>query len=219
MDKTSRFEDRLLSELKREVALNAARQDEEGARESAPRRRLVTAPRLGLAAAGGAAVAAGFVLVPGATAPPAYAVEEKQDGSVEVSIEELTLDRGDQRALAADLREAGVTVEIRNPDPGTRCTSDLRVGSMTVLPGKKSGDGEFAVGKAYSGDSGDSGVTGGPESQPAVGSQVPWSFVVDSGDSMVIENIVPQEGEHRTSAYYVAQGEPAPCRAVPVDKW
>ncbi|MUL42264.1 hypothetical protein FZ103_13915 [Streptomonospora sp. PA3] len=213
-DKTARFEDRLLSELQREVALNAAELDAEE-RAPAPRRRLFTAPRLGLAAAGGAAVAAGFVLVPGAMAPPAYAIEEKPDGSVQVSIQDLTLDKEQQQELAADLRAAGVTVETRSPDPGMRCTADLRVGSLTVLPGKN-GDGVFTVGSAYSPKPGS---VDAPEPPGDVGSKVPWSFAVDAEDSMVIENYVPKEGgQHRTS-FYIAQGEPEPCEPVPADQW
>ncbi|MDT0302231.1 hypothetical protein [Streptomonospora wellingtoniae] len=211
-DKTERFEDRLLAELKKEVALNAA--EREAAAGPAPRRRLVTAPRVGFALAGGAAVAAGFIVLPGMAAPPAYAVEEKPDGSVQVSIKDLTLDRDEQRDLAADLRAAGVAVEIRNPEPGTRCASDLRVGSMTVLPGRSGGDGEFAVGRAYSPDS----AVEAQEPRPPVGSRVPWAFAMDANDSMVIENFVPKEGaQHRTN-FLVARGAPMACEEVPVER-
>ncbi|GAA1762151.1 hypothetical protein [Streptomonospora arabica] len=210
-DKTERFEDRLLAELKKEVALNAA---ERAAERRPAARRLVTLPRVGMALAGGAAVAAGFVVVPGMTATPAYAIEEKPDGSVQVSIRDLTLDRDEQRDLAADLRAAGVAVEIRNPEPGTRCASDLRVGSMTVLPGRSGGDGEFSVGRAYSPDS----AVDAQEPQPSVGSRVPWAFAMDADDSMVIENFVPEEGaQHRTN-FLIAQGAPMACEEVPVER-
>ncbi|MFD0776472.1 RNA polymerase sigma factor [Streptomonospora algeriensis] len=51
-----------------------------------------------------------------------YAIEEEPDGGVRVTISDLSLDTGQQRRLAAELREAGVTAEIRTPDPGTRCS-------------------------------------------------------------------------------------------------
>ncbi|MEV6103102.1 hypothetical protein AB0M28_00085 [Streptomyces sp. NPDC051940] len=100
------FEDRLLGELKREIEL----------REPAPapaRRRIVTVPRLALAAGMATAAAVAAVMVPGAPGTSqAFAVEKNPDGSVTVTVDDLTLSASRQKELAERLRAEGVRVSI-----------------------------------------------------------------------------------------------------------
>lgn len=207
-DKTERFEDRLLSTLKEEVVRNASRLNAAG--ERAPgRRRLVTLPRAGMALAGSAAVAAGFVMVPGMTATPAYAVEEKPNGSVEVKISDLPFDKEQQQALASELEDAGVNVEIRNPEVGMTCTYGEafqgRVGMVRAsdTPSESGGDSvEPPPAPKPSGDS-------SKRERPLV------DLEMTRDDSFVIENFVPREGAPHMSAFGSVKGDPPPCDPIP----
>ncbi|MFD0776471.1 hypothetical protein ACFQZ2_21260 [Streptomonospora algeriensis] len=49
--------------------------------------------------------------------------------------------------------------------------------------------------------------------------RAPWELVFDGDDSLVIENFTAKEGKSHTTAFHAAQGEPAPCDAVPLIEW
>lgn len=113
------FEDRLLSELKREVALGAGDRPEPARWRS---RAFVRRSALGLAACGVAAATA--TLIPSPADTPAYAVEQNPDGTITLKLEEWSLERSAQRDLARKLRPLGVAVTIDNPPPGMQCQYD-----------------------------------------------------------------------------------------------
>ncbi|MEU8195789.1 hypothetical protein AB0C10_18585 [Microbispora amethystogenes] len=79
------------------------------------RRRVVTAPRL-LVAAGVAAAAVAAPLIAGG-GTPAYAVTENPDGTITVALNEMR----DPEGLRADLLAAGVTADVSFLAPRTRC--------------------------------------------------------------------------------------------------
>ncbi|MEU0479462.1 hypothetical protein ABZ260_09825 [Streptosporangium sp. NPDC006013] len=80
------------------------------------RRRVVTAPRL-LVAAGVAAAATITPLIIG-TGTSAYAVTKSPDGTITVTVNELR----DPTGLQADLGAAGIKADVTFLAPGTRCT-------------------------------------------------------------------------------------------------
>ncbi|MET9848726.1 hypothetical protein [Streptomyces ossamyceticus] len=112
------FEDRLLGELRREIALRAADRTEE-----APVRRGRVTPRRALVALAACAVAAGVVVgMPTSTGgSQAYAVERNDDGTVTVSVQEMLLSGDDRRELAERLRVEGIYVSIDRPRSGFVC--------------------------------------------------------------------------------------------------
>ncbi|MEV0197927.1 hypothetical protein [Nonomuraea sp. NPDC050691] len=102
------FEERLLMELKTEVAARGAEH-----------RRRVTVRRLfaGAAVAGVAAAAAVAVPLLTGTESPAYAVTKNTDGTIRVQIKEFR----DADKLEADLARMGVTADVTFLKPGTWC--------------------------------------------------------------------------------------------------
>lgn len=104
------FEERLLMELKAEVAVRGER------------RRRVTVRRLfaGVAIAGAAAAAAVAVPLLTGAERPAYAVSQNADGTIRVRIHEFR----DADKLERDLRARGVTADISYTPPGKRCAND-----------------------------------------------------------------------------------------------
>jgi hypothetical protein len=111
----TRFEDRLLVELRAVVAERAA---PPVAAAATPRRRRA-APRLVLSGAATAAVAAGALLVAlgGDAATPAFAVEPHADGDVAVTIYRLS----DAAGLESKLRSAGVPAVVDYTPPDKAC--------------------------------------------------------------------------------------------------
>ncbi|MEV0345899.1 hypothetical protein AB0H88_09030 [Nonomuraea sp. NPDC050680] len=79
------------------------------------RRRVVTAPRM-LVAAGVAAVAAITPLIVG-TGTPAFAVTKSSDGTIRVTVNELR----DPAGLEAELGEAGIKADVTFLAPRMRC--------------------------------------------------------------------------------------------------
>ncbi|WP_129842623.1 hypothetical protein [Streptomyces sp. RFCAC02] len=115
---TTTFEDRLLDELKNEVRIAAAA-------DPAPAGRRARTPlRVAAGLTAAAAVAGGYILLPGGGATPAYAIEENPDGSVTLTMSdaEPTFDRDAQRAFAEDLEAHGVRVLIDPASEGQVCT-------------------------------------------------------------------------------------------------
>ncbi|GAA4953509.1 hypothetical protein GCM10023224_43150 [Streptomonospora halophila] len=206
-DKTERFEDRLLAELKKEVALNAA---ERAAERRPAARRLVTLPRVGMALAGGAAVAAGFVVVPGMTATPAYAIEEKSNGGVRLTLADMSFDKGQQRELAADLEEHGVNVEVRNPEVGMACSVSSKYDGMVGMLRTMTADDSSETEEPLAGVARREASPGSPELKDL---QVDMDLTDDH--TLVIENVVPREGAAHMSTFSSIKGDPPPCDPVP----
>ncbi|MFH8368197.1 hypothetical protein [Streptomyces sp. NPDC018031] len=114
---TTKFEDRLLAELTCEVERRAAERP-----EPVPVRRTVARRGAGWGLAACGAAAAVVVALPGSPgASPAYAVEKNADGTITVSIEDVSLSEAEQRELADELRAAGVAAHISAPPVGKVC--------------------------------------------------------------------------------------------------
>lgn len=109
------FEERLLTELKAEMADRTTRE-----LTGSPRR--ITGRRLAVGAAVAGVAAAGAVAVPlvAGSATPAYAITTNPDGSVTVKINEF---RHPDR-LQADLAARGIRSDITYLAPGKRCAID-----------------------------------------------------------------------------------------------
>ncbi|MFD9117406.1 hypothetical protein [Streptomyces bottropensis] len=113
---TKTFEDRLLDELRREIALRA-----EDVPEPVNRRTITT--RRALVALAACVAAAGVVVaLPSSTGgAQAYAVERNDDGSVTVSMKEIGLSGDDQKELSQRLRAEGISVTVDKPRNGYVC--------------------------------------------------------------------------------------------------
>lgn len=114
--KTTRtFEDRLLGELQREIALRAEERPEPVIRRRITPRRAVVALAACVAAAGV------VVALPSSTGgSQAYAIEQHEDGSVTVSVDDIQ--KWDfQGELAERLRELGIFVSVDKPRSGYVC--------------------------------------------------------------------------------------------------
>lgn len=109
------FEEKLLVELKAEMADRATRETVGGPRRITGRRWVAGTAVAGVAAAGAVAVP----LVTG-SATPAYAITSNADGSVTVKINEF---RHPDR-LQADLAARGIRSDITYLAPGKNCAAD-----------------------------------------------------------------------------------------------
>jgi hypothetical protein len=117
MSTRTTFEDRLLGELKREMALREARAatDEGRARDTVRRR--FTPRRIAVWVAACAAVWAGTVVVPGSPADStAYAVERHDDGTVELTVRKESFGIDAQLELAERVRPWGIRVDVVAPE-------------------------------------------------------------------------------------------------------
>jgi hypothetical protein len=118
------FEERLLAELKAEVA-------ERAARGCAPARRRVIGRRLLAGSVVAAVAAAAVVAMPLlTTSDTAYAVARNADGSITVQINEM---RHPDR-LEADLARQGVSADITYLPQHKRCANDNRLTSADPQP-------------------------------------------------------------------------------------
>ncbi|MFF5361487.1 hypothetical protein ACFY4I_19145 [Streptomyces scabiei] len=191
---TKTFEDRLLDELRREIALRA-----EDVPEPEPVIRRTLTTRRALVALAACAAAAGVVVgLPSSTGgSSAYAVERNGDGTVTVSMEDILLSGDDQKELkelSERLRAEGIGVTVDRPRKGYVCA------------GRR-------------GDAYQPGWVVGPS--PGTGEVVMPShaFVLRPGDSLVFE--LPQwpAGDRAAPASTVVgyKGQAEPCREVPWD--
>jgi hypothetical protein len=124
------FEDRLLDELKREIALHGAEAGRTGSAEAGTGegramgsvRRLFVPRRIAVVAAVCAVVWLGSTVVPGPSADSmAYAVEHHDDGSVRLTVKDQTIDVEAQRDLARKVRPWGIHVTVDLLPPGYVC--------------------------------------------------------------------------------------------------
>lgn len=117
---TTTFEDRLLSELQREVRLAAAEERQHQHQHGPAGRRLFTPARAGIGLATAAAAGAALVVLPGGASSPAYAVERTGVDGLRVTIADWPHGEAEVREFAALMEEHGVAT-IYNPPGGYRC--------------------------------------------------------------------------------------------------
>ncbi|WP_330349858.1 hypothetical protein [Streptomyces sp. NBC_00582] len=127
------FEDRLLAELTREIALR-----EEAVTVPGPRR-LLTRRRVSLALAACAVAAAVAIAVPGsAGGSRAYAVERHGDGSVTLTIKEAGIGVEDRQALTNVLSKDDIEVVEWGPRAVPHSCVEA-AGQVSVIAWDKSG--------------------------------------------------------------------------------
>jgi len=155
---TKTFEDRLLNELQREIALRA----EDPPQPEPVIRRTITTRRALVALAACVAAAGGVVALPASTGgAQAYAVERHEDGSVTVSMEEILLSGEEKKELTERLRAEGITVSVDKPRSGYVCAQPR--GEMYSPRWVMASSGDVMVEHAYTLRSGDSLVFEEPE--------------------------------------------------------
>ena len=155
---TKTFEDRLLNELQREIALRA----EDPPQPEPVIRRTITTRRALVALAACVAAAGGVVALPASTGgAQAYAVERHEDGSVTVSMEEILLSGEEKKELTERLRAEGITVSVDKPRSGYVCAQPR--GEMYSPRWVMGSSGDVMVEHAYTLRSGDSLVFEEPE--------------------------------------------------------
>ncbi|MDX2601396.1 hypothetical protein PV379_16030 [Streptomyces caniscabiei] len=192
---TKTFEDRLLDELRREIALRA-----EDVPEPEPVIRRTLTTRRALVALAACAAAAGVVVVglPSSTGgSSAYAVERNEDGTVTVSMEDILLSGDDQKELkelSERLRAEGIGVTVDKPRNGYVCAGRRgEVYQPGWVVGPPRGTGEVVM--------------------PS------HAFVLRPGDSLVFE--LPQwpakDRAAPASTVIGYKGRAEPCREVPWD--
>ncbi|MCF6522569.1 hypothetical protein [Streptomyces sp. JJ36] len=212
------FEDRLLAELQQE--LGRGRDGRSVAAPGAPLRRRPVVRRTAMGLAACAAAGAAVVAVPGSPAEsPAYAVEQNPDGSVELQISDFTLDRDEQRELAATLREMGIDAVVDTPPPGTVCQyprgedQSPRTGMMLVSPGAPESGKHPGPGPTAPEDAGES-LAWSVEQAEGLGitDHQLWGQTLNRGDTLIIENYASSGGaEIRQTVFSYVTGEVAPC--------
>ncbi|OKJ78320.1 hypothetical protein [Streptomyces sp. CB02460] len=196
------FEDRLLEELKREIEARAPRPT------PARPRRLVTAPRLALVAGLATAATVAAVLLPGSpTTPKAYAVDRNGDGSVTVTLYDLTPDPEEQDALVARVRELGVLVSIDSPPDGTTCTQPR--GKVIQSPAGVADPG-MKIDIAKPAEAPPGVPTPPVTKRKAPDSDTGWRATLHPGDTLVIEH------DHEIAWFSAIKGTATPCNPRPV---
>ncbi|GAA3907067.1 hypothetical protein GCM10023084_69140 [Streptomyces lacrimifluminis] len=187
--RTTRFEDRLLAELKREIELReglSTEVDTGGRGTNTPVGRLVTPRRIALVAATCAVAGLAMVLVPGTSADSvAYAVESHGDGSVTLTIKDQKIGIEAQNELAEKLRPKDIQVMVNVLAPGYVCDYDVVV---------------WATGKQG-------------KREPIVALQWNREITLGPGNVLVFENLSGHTEPHRVNAY-TGKREIKPC--VPV---
>ncbi|WP_020134543.1 hypothetical protein [Streptomyces sp. 351MFTsu5.1] len=146
------FEDRLLAELRHEIALRAADRTAAATPVSVWRRcrTALTVPRLAVVAVACAAVAGAWVLTPGSPAEsPAYAVVSHSDGSLTVTMNDFGLGGTLPEGLVERLQAYGVHVVVDEVPNGYECTEPRGRGVV----GRSSSDGPSQVFDLRRGDS------------------------------------------------------------------
>lgn len=182
------FEDRLLAELRHEIALRAVDRTADAAPTSVWRRcrTALTVPRLAVVAVACAAVAGAWVLTPGSPAEsPAYAVVSHSDGSLTVTMNDFGLGGTLPDGLVERLKAHGIRVVVEQVPNGYECTEPR---------------GKGVLGRSASSE--------GP-------SQV---FDLRRGDYLVVERLgqrAPDGSFQPVTGFGFVRGDVAPCRPVP----
>ncbi|MFD5696957.1 hypothetical protein [Streptomyces lasiicapitis] len=214
---TQTFEDRLLEELQREVRLQDAGA---GSRPAAVpvRRRFVTPVRAGAVLVACAAATVTAIVVPGGEGgSSAYAVERLSGGAVRVTLSDLTLDIGEQEALAGKLRAAGVRVSVDEVPKGKACRMPRgeMIGNTVISllnSAPQDGKGDGADGRAESRP----GQVEKRTAKPVPDGKV-WKLVFHRGDTMVMERGTGAHpgNDSGSTSFYGIRGKAAPCELVP----
>ncbi|MGW2046644.1 hypothetical protein ACWCPF_15885 [Streptomyces sp. NPDC001858] len=209
MSTRTTFEDRLLAELQREVERRSSSAEELAPQASPARSRSMTGRRLVLAAAACAVAGLALALILGSPADsPAYAVERNKDGTVTLSIRDMTLDREAQRELAERLDAYGVEVDIQNLPADQYCArhrGELRLGVQAFM---------YQIGKRGEGSSATD--SSSSDSRLSDGSGR-WVFTLHRGDTLAFENWDISEHSNITASgiVYAVKGKILPCVPVP----
>ncbi|WP_128381203.1 hypothetical protein [Streptomyces cavernae] len=185
------FEDRLLNELKGEVALRAA---EDGPVPSTARR-VVTPGRVGIALATCGVAAAAVVAMPGAGTTPAYAVEKNSDGTVTLKLDDIVLSGPEQQDLVRKLEEAGVNTQVNQVPSKMRCAvpeAQLLAQIVGIDPA--------AVDEPA-----------GPPTEKAK----KWKKTLKQGDTLRIDNYAAEGASPAGFAYSLFKGKISPCKLEP----
>ncbi|MFK0097003.1 hypothetical protein [Streptomyces sp. NPDC091040] len=198
------FEDRLLEELKREIEARGP--------QPAPARRPrrpVTAPRLALVAGLATAATVAAVLLPGSpTTPEAYAVDRNGDGTVTVTLYDLTPDPEEQEALVKRVRELGVLVSIDTLPLGSSCVWPR--GKVIQAPAGVGDPGmKIDIGKPVDGMPGIKPSTPPDTERKGPSTDSGWQATLHPGDTLVIE--IDQD----IAWYSAVKGAAAPCDPRP----
>ncbi|MFJ1732313.1 hypothetical protein [Streptomyces sp. NPDC088254] len=180
------FEDRLLAELKRDIAFR------EQPPPATPPRRLLAPRRLAVVALPCALLGLASLLGLGpvlASEPPAqpvaYAVQGRGDGKVRLTVREQFISVEAQEALARALRPWEIHVTIDVLPPGYVCERSAPASTLVALD--EQGD-----------------------PVPVVPLKSSWDFTLGRGDLLAFENTA---GDHRARAveHYAAGTKAEPC--------
>ncbi|GAA2283601.1 hypothetical protein GCM10010149_30870 [Nonomuraea roseoviolacea subsp. roseoviolacea] len=191
------FEERLLMELKAEVAARGAEH-----------RRRMTVRRLfaGAAVAGVAAAAAVAVPLLTGTESPAYAVTKNTDGTIRVQIKEFR----DADKLEADLARMGVTADVTYLKAGTWCKGDR---------------GEIAGGDAKTPEEWDKSISGKAIRNVKGGVDIDPKYLGKNRTAVLMyaEDQKPTASKKPSVLWqfggYVVEGPVAPCVVVKNPSW
>ncbi|MFC4534285.1 hypothetical protein [Sphaerisporangium dianthi] len=193
------FENRLLAELKAEMAASAPR-------EITPAPRRITGRRILAGAGAVGAVAAATITVPMLIAPasPAYALTKNADGSLTLTIHEFS----DPEAIENDLASRGVKADVTYMPLGKRCDRSSRrslVGGQagTATKGEFNGKDPAAPGGA------------GEAANSSLGSLLGKAFRVNDGITIYPKYIKPGQ----TAVIEVAENAEKPTAEHPGVAW
>ncbi|MFC7218116.1 hypothetical protein ACFQLX_08030 [Streptomyces polyrhachis] len=201
------FEDRLLDELKQEITARGPRPDL--ARAASGRRVAAVA-----AVAAGAAVVGTFAVQGLGGGSAAYAVQEHPDGTVTVTVPDITPDRAEQAELAERLRALDVRVSIDTPAADSVCAWPRGEAISPLMDVHTVSSVLASLVKAQH-EQGQSGVAELPI-HPGVGSDQSagagspeWSATLAPGDTLLIENVLGG------SYFSAVKGTAKPCEPIP----
>ncbi|WP_330462136.1 hypothetical protein [Streptomyces sp. NBC_00775] len=153
------------------------------------------------------------MLIPGSPAESkAYAVERHGDGSVTLTLNDLTPRPDDQRELTERLRANGIHVDIQNLDFTHQCKQ----------PRGEAIPGNYNVSPA----AGARGNASAPPHKPEQASSLTplmdtWKITLHRGDTLAFENNLLHDSKHpgsvvRSVIFYAVKGAIKPC--VPVER-
>ncbi|MFE7837020.1 hypothetical protein ACFU53_13510 [Streptomyces sp. NPDC057474] len=194
MSTGTRFEDRLLDGLKREIELREAGTGVAGAGSDEGRAKtsvrgmsaLLTPRRIAVGATACAAAWLAVAAVPGSpAASKAYAVERNGDGSVRLTVRDQDISVVDQRELAREVRPWGIHVTIDVLAPGYVCDRSDVTSAFPAIDEQ-----------------------GNPV--PVIPMEARWDVTLRRGNVLAFENT---RGDSRPRAveFYEARSEAEPC--------
>ncbi|MFJ6650555.1 hypothetical protein ACIQPS_33495 [Streptomyces sp. NPDC091290] len=188
---TNTFDDRLLAELKREIEQSVAQRPQPALRRFVTPRRVA----LSLAACGAVALSVGLPGAQGGSVAYAYAVEQHADGSVTVTVRDVTLDQQQQKKLVEKVRATGAGASVQNPPKGYMCMGEEK-GKVITNPDARSPWRESK--RKPSNPKGD------------------WSVTLRPDDSLVIQNVQESESMKKSAYFFGVRGKVEPCKPVPL---